>query len=74
MLVHRKFLGFNAFTSLTPAAFCRKQTSSLDTTLIERFTQSIDAANVNLRKHGSRFLALHSSRLGVTCRSVNPMP
>jgi len=44
-----------------------EQTSSLDTTLIERLTQSIDAAKVNLRKHRSAVLRSAVPNLGVTC-------
>jgi hypothetical protein len=40
----------------------------------QKLIQSADTVNVNLRKHQAANLSLRSSRLGVSCRSVNPMP
>lgn len=47
--------------------FGHEQTSSLDTTLIERFTQFVDAVKVNLRKHRSTVWHSAVPNLGVTC-------
>jgi hypothetical protein len=39
----------------------------------QELIQSADTVHVNLRKHQTANLSLRSSRLGVTCRSVNPV-
>ena len=54
-------------------AICHEQTSSLDTTLIEQLTQSIDAAKVNLRKHRSPVGRSAVPNLGVTCPPFLPV-
>src|ERR1019366_6562713 len=54
--------------------FVAKQTSSFATLVIPQITKSVDVAQVNLRKHRVLSGRLRSSRLGVSCRSVNPMP
>ncbi len=48
--------------------------SSFYTAVIQRVIESVDAAKVNQRKHRSAVWRSAVPKLGVTCRSVNPMP